>query len=396
VHVVDRAAAAATGAELPFDAPDSVRGALAATGRTEDIRFAPGGTRIAFACYTRERIGLATAAVSSGPTGSVIAVTSFDELASPALREPHGVEFLDDETLVVANRGGSLALFRLPPSGAVDPTPFTFLDAAASEVLDSPGSVAARSCADGSHELLACSNWANRLTRHVLDSDGGLVDEHVAADRWLDLPDGVAISRDGRWVAVSNHNTHCVLVFESATLNAEADPIAVLRGVRYPHGVRFDASGRRLLVADAGTPRVHVFEAAPEGWRGAAYAASTFRVMDDETFALGHRNEKEGGPKGIDIHPGGSVVAVTAECAPLVFFDLETALRSTDEPDEESRLVDYELHVLEQRERIVTMAADARAQLKAFQRTKAWRLTQPLRRGYAVARGIRSLGRRAG
>jgi hypothetical protein len=267
------------------------------------------------------------------------------------------------------------------------------LDAAASAVLDSPGSVSVPSRGDGRHELLACNNWSNRLTRHVLDTDGGLVAEDVAADRWLDLPDGVAISLDGRWVAVSNHNTHCVLVYDYAALHAEADPIAVLRGVGYPHGRRFDASGRCLLVADAGAPRVHVFAALSDGWRGATYAASTFRVMDEETFARGHRNEKEGGPKGIDIHPGGSVLAVTAECAPLAFFDLEAALVGSDEADESTRLVDYELHMLAQRERIVTMAADARAQLKAFQRTKAWRLTQPLRRGYAVARGISSRAR---
>ena len=384
--------AATDAAEIPFDAPTVVRDGLAAMGRTEDLRFAPGGRRLAIACYTRARIVLADVELVAGPTGPRIALTGLDELVSPALREPHGVEFLDDETLIVANRSGSLAVFRVPEGGSADPEPVRLLERSLGGLLDSPGSVAALRSGEV-YDVLACNNWSGRLTRHVLHDDGR-ADEEVAAHRWLDLPDGVAISRDARWVAVSNHNTHCVLVFERAAMSPETDPVAVLRGVRYPHGLRFDEEGRRLLVADAGAPYVHMYATSLRGWRGASYPVASIRVMSEETFAAGHHNPQEGGPKGIDLHPA-NVLAITAECAPLQFFDLRAMDEVADGTEAASeRLLAYELHVLAENARIGQMAADARAQLKAFQRTKAWRVTQPARRAYGAVRRIRASVRR--
>jgi hypothetical protein len=132
---------------------------------------------------------------------------------SPVVRHPHGVDFVDDDTLVVACGEGGLAILPIP-AGDVPPTAW---EVRPSAVLPpegnarSPGSVAVRASGDGSHELLVCVNWAHTLTRHRLQgaalSTGG-----VAARRWLDVPDGVAISPDGRWAAVSNHFSHSVFV----------------------------------------------------------------------------------------------------------------------------------------------------------------------------------------
>ena len=153
----------------------------------------------------------------------------------------------------------------------------------------------------GEHELLAVHNWANAITGNQVASDGTLVEGDVVLRRWLDLPDGLALSSDGRWLAVSNHNTHDVLVFERTGLHANSDPVGVLRGVGYPHGLRFVLDDRLLLVADAGAPYVDVFERAGDTWATASYPMTSIRVMDDETFAKGHRNPREGGPKGLDL-----------------------------------------------------------------------------------------------
>ena len=94
------------------------------------------------------------------------------------------------------------------------------------------------------------------------------------------------------------------------------------------------------------------------------------------------------------MHPEAGVVAVTAECLPLAFFDLDAVLEERQGPSA-ATLVGYELHTLEERARLKDAAAEARAQLKAFQRTKLWRLSHPARSAYARLRRLRAL-RRAG
>ena len=146
--------------------------------------------------------------------------------------------------------------------------------------------------------MLACHNLAHMVTRHKLDASGALVGGDVLLRKWLDIPDGLALSHDGRWLAVSNHNTHGVFLYDYSDLGEDADPVGVLRGVNYPHGVRFGADDSCLVVADGGAPHVHVFPASGAGWAGVAYPAATITVMDDDTFARGRHNPREGGPEG--------------------------------------------------------------------------------------------------
>ncbi len=47
------------------------------------------------------------------PTAQISAIAGFTELISDDLVEPHGFDFIDDDTLVVANRQGCVAVFDL-------------------------------------------------------------------------------------------------------------------------------------------------------------------------------------------------------------------------------------------------------------------------------------------
>jgi hypothetical protein len=359
--------------ELHYEASDAVREALAGMGRTEDLRFSPDGRRLAFACYATNRI--AVAEVEIGPP---IAVTRLVYLESDRLHEPHGIDFLDDETVVVGNRGGNVEAFRihadtLEPSGSAGD---------ASGLITSPGSVAARALDTGGHELLACNNWSDTITRHLLVSDRSGASGEVVARRWLDLPDGLALSHDGRWLAVSNHNAHAVFVYEYPTAGEDAEPVGILRGASYPHGLRFAEDDRRLLVADAGAPYLHAF--ASEGdWRGARLPTATVQVVDDETFARGRKNQAEGGPKGLDVHGRAGLVAITLEEQPLAFFQLDAVLVAGLPASFEEELLRYELLVLAEAEertsRAEASAARARAELSEILGTKAWRATAALR-----------------
>jgi hypothetical protein len=382
--------------EIGFDAPVSVRDGLAALGRTEDVRLAPSGRRLAIACYANRSIAVADIELggsSSGPPE--ISVTSLDHLASPALHEPHGLDFVDDETLVVADRTSGIAAFRLPSAGGGrELIPLGPTDRETPRLLDSPGSVAVRTLDSGGHEVLVCNNEAHTVTRHRLDAGGAVGAGEVALHKWLELPDGLSVSRDGRWLAVSNHDSYTVMVFELSTLNEHADPVAVLRGAHYPHGVRFASGDRHIVLADAGAPHVHVFASSHGGWRGVGYPTLTLRVMDDETFARGRHNPQEGGPKGIEVDPRTNVLVMTSECTPLSFFDLEGALERDAHDGADDALVRYELHVLADRDRIKAETDEAIANLHELQQTKAWRLTAPMRRAHEAAAHLKRRFRR--
>jgi hypothetical protein len=386
------ARAATTPLAIDFEASDRVRETLQRLGRTEDLRFSPSGRRLALASYERAQIAVADLRIAASPSGPEIAVTGLELLAAEGLREPHGVDFADEDTLVVGNRGGGISVFRLQDTGG-EPTLVRLPGAGASALLDSPGSVAVRPVGGGRCEVLACNNWKGTITRHMLDASGAVTGGEVLAAKWLDLPDGLALSGDGRWLAVSNHDGHNVFVYACANLTERSDPVAILRGARYPHGLRFDAGDDRLLVADAGSPFVHVFERGAHGWSGARYPSARMAVVDERAFALGNSNPREGGPKGIDVHRDTNVVAVTCEQQPLAFFDAAAANLERD-GNHDDRLVSYELLVLGDVAHLRADAAEARARLAELFETKAWRLTAPARRVYSAVLRLRA--RRAG
>jgi len=395
----ERPPAPATGVAVPLDlvASDDVRERLAALGRTEDLRLSPSGRRLAIACYAIDRIAVGEIELSPGG----VRLTRLELLSSPVVRQPHGVDFVDDDTLVVASREGGLAVLPIP-AGDVPPTAWEVRPSAVlrpAGTAASPGSVAVRASGDGSHELLVCVNWAHTLTRHRLDG-AALSTGEVAARRWLDVPDGVAISHDGHWVAVSNHFSHSVFVYERSSLGDEAEPVAILRGATYPHGLRFTADGERLVVADAGAPHVHVFASPASGWRGACYPAATLAVLDDPTFARGHHAPEEGGPKGLELDPRTNVLLVTCEETPLLCVDAGSVV---DDPwrvgTDAADLVRYELHAISAVDGATPIARLARelaaasahtelleAELAAIKATRAWRLLEPARNAYGTVR----------
>lgn len=375
--------------QLPLQAPEAVLAALRTLGRTEDLRFSPSGRRLAIACYTSARIAVLDLELDHGDAGPRVAVTAIELVDSEALREPHGIDFVDEDTLAVANRGTGIRLLALRDAGSPAPN-----GTGTSPLLDSPGSVVVRSLAPGRHEVLACNNWTSTVARFGL-SDGRLTDGAIVARRLLDLPDGLALSDDRQWLAVSNHNTHTVLVFAYGSLNEDSEPVGILRGAAYPHGLRFAADDRALLVADAGAPYVHVFSAA-DGWHGARYPIAALRVLDDDTFARGHRTPAEGGPKGIDVERRAGVLAITCEHQPLAFFDLEAALTAQRPGWFDELYRQYEVGVLSA---AAATKAEAEGRVEATQAvlaqvlaSRAWRLTAPLRGLNAtLARGARRL-----
>jgi DNA-binding beta-propeller fold protein YncE len=339
------------------------------------------------ASFHRDRIVVFDIDIASSLGATQVALTGGVELSSPALQWPHGLDFIDDDTLIVTSRRSDVALFTLP-SGERDVRSHEVLPIArwpsdGTTLLNAPGSVVVTRVEEDGCEVLICNNSGHTVTRHLLDCDAGRAIRHseILLQKYLNVPDGVSVSPDRRWIAVSNHTTHNVLLYEnSPALNADAEPDGILRRVHYPHGLRFSADGRHLFVADAGAPYLHIYAQHPDQWRGVRHPIATVRIMDDAVFGRGRHNPEEGGPKGLDIDACSNVLVVTSECQPLAFFDvpalLQHAFAGGSVREQAILAISYELSLMQERRTMAEKATEA----NALRDSMSWRITAPLRR----------------
>lgn len=325
---------------LPWTAdPDALR-ALQGIGRTEDVHLSPDNRRLALVGHLQHRLLVLGVRWTPGAGAPGIHLHSPQQVESSALAHPHGAFWIDDQTLMVANRQGDAPLLHIPaatPDTAhllLEPMACLRAGGAESEV-HTPGSVSVVTLPGGLLDVLLCNNYAHHVSRWLIDATNGhrpLARTRLLA-HGLRIPDGVAQSQGGRWIAVSNHDDHSVHVYEDTpTLGPDSRPAAVLRGLNYPHGLRWTADARFLLVADAGLPFVHVYERRSDRWEGQHQPVTTLRVLDDERFRRAHDDPQEGGPKGLDLAADGRTLLTTTLEQPLAFFDLAPVLGVGDPP----------------------------------------------------------------
>jgi DNA-binding beta-propeller fold protein YncE len=385
--------------DIQYTATENVIDAVRSLGRTEDVRFSPSNRRLAVASFHRNRLVVFDIDIASSLGATQVALTGGVQLSSPALQWPHGVDFIDDDTVIVTSRGRDVALFTLPSGERSVPShemlPLARWPADGTTLLNAPGSVAVTHVEEDLCEVLICNNNGHTVTRHLLARDAGrtLRSSEILLQKYLNIPDGVSLSPDRRWIAVSNHTTHNVLLYESSpALNAAAEPDGILRGVYYPHGLRFSTDGRHLFVADAGAPYLHIYAQHPDQWRGVRHPVATVKIMDDAVFERGRHNPEEGGPKGLDIDAWSNVLVVTSECQPLAFFDVPALLQHAaagGSVRERSILdIDHELSLMRENRKMAEKAAEARA----LRNSISWRITAPFRRLDSIFRRRTSLG----
>jgi glycosyltransferase involved in cell wall biosynthesis/WD40 repeat protein len=306
--------------------------ALARLGRTEDVKFSPDGRRLVIAGFDRNKILILEVDCLFTDTHKNVVINDFVEISSISFKKPHGLAFLDDKTLIVANREGGASVLMLPPRNAeIRIVELPDLGVIPSNLwLYSPGSVSAIRLKNGQYDVLFCNNYAHYVSRHILDMTEpfSVKQNKILLAKGLKIPDGVSFSNDGRWIAVSNHGKHCVFLYENTPeLTQDSEPSGILHGVSFPHGVRFIAEDRYILVADAGAPFVCIYENSNNCWAGRFDPVSSFRVMSNGVFTLGRNNPQEGGPKGIDVNESINLLVTTSDKQPLAFFDLQEVLK---------------------------------------------------------------------
>lgn len=320
---------------LNFSASDAVSTALKRIGRTEDVKFSQDGKRLAICDYSNNRLMILD--IESQKRG--IKIKDYLEVSSEALKLPHGVCWIDESTLVVANRIGLVCVFQLPKTKPINRqvtlAPLASLSKADLPLLKKPGSVTATKLSKNLYEILVCSFPTHLVSRHVLSTgDGFRFSEHsIFLKGDVITPDGVVRSASGRLAAVSNHRGHHVSVFDTAAeFNSASLPIAKLEGPSFPHGLQFSKDEKFILVADAGQPFVHFFYNDGKGWSGTLQPVASLRILDDAAFMRGHVNNADGGSKGIGLDPANKILAVTCQEEPFAFYNVQALLATKTFP----------------------------------------------------------------
>jgi len=386
--------------EIDYRAPQHVRDIITRIGRTEALKFYTSKKSLAVVGSTNNNIVVLYIHIDNLADGTKITLTDAFELYSKQLNEPHGLDFIDEETLVVTNRSGDAIFLQLPSgvmiSDSVELTPLGVISSGSAGLLRGPAAVSIFRNDQKLYEALICNNNTSNVTRHLVDLRAGcsVKTNEILLEKWLDSPDGVSISRDRHWMAISNRRMRGVFLYEYGALNPSSEPDGILRYVFSPHGVRFTSDGEFIVVADGATPDLHIYSKNGSSWRGVHNPIRSLRVLNDEEFLRGRYNNHEGGgPKGIDVDDAANVLAVTSEGRPLAFFDLKTVLQSTklhsapDENHEKEIEMRYELEWQNQFNQEIRDAEEEA--VAALKRARSWRITAPLRGISAAYRSFR-------
>jgi hypothetical protein len=309
---------------------------LAHLGRTEDLKFSPSKKLLAIAGFDSERVIIFKVNLEASKESPRINLSDYFQIFSPMLKSPHGLVFLDERTLIVANRAGAINVFTLPVAAGKQQKytldPVRTIGGGRFRKLDSPGSVDAYPMGWGVYRVLICNNYAHHVTSaRIIPAARHLVWGHqILLEKSLEIPDGINVSENRKWIVVSNHVSGTLFMYENQyNLGRRSEPVAVLHGMDCPHGVRFTDNDQKLIVVDSAAPNMCVYATGSNGWKGDYFPVKTMRVLDDQTFELGRYNLEEGGPKGIDLDPVSNVLAMTCEHQPLTFYSLDSILQET-------------------------------------------------------------------
>ena len=309
---------------LPTNVSDVVAAAIQDLGRCEDLSFSPGGGRLVIAGFNTRRCLILRVVLDQD--GGIASLGEFLEVESPAITQPHGIDWIDDSTLAIGNRNGDIAVVPVPPESGnrrVSVQPLAILTGKRFTRVAWPGSVAVARPAPGKVSILAVNNYIDRVSEHFVDQEASFNEtgSRIVLARGLHIPDGLAIDGLGGWIAISCNGSRDVKLFPPGRRGRLTPPAGVCNGANYPHGICFTADGSALLVADAGSPYVHVYRR-EEGWKGARQPERSVQVLTNETYERGCSQANEGGPKGIDIDPSGRVVAICCENQGLKLLSL--------------------------------------------------------------------------
>jgi hypothetical protein len=334
-------ASPAGSSSFKFSAPGSSVQNLAPTGgsqRFEGIAFSSSGNLLGVATADANTVFLfrrkPDGKFEEAPYGSIRGPGS-------GLDYPHDLSFSaagGTELLAVVQRAGAICLYaKNTGNDQFSARPVFEIRGPETRLTYSDG---VTFVPPGDDYLAACNGHANSITfyrRNPGPSIGfGLEPAFELKHDAIRHPDGLALSRCGRWLAVANHGNNTVSIFRrrnmllsGGKLRYGPDPVATIAdpGLRYPHSVAFTPGTNHLLVTNAGANYICAYRPRRRAfgmhWPPSHVLREAFGP-DDVFNAANAANSMEGGPKGIAIH-GNSIAVCSPECGVNIYSFHEAA-----------------------------------------------------------------------
>lgn len=229
------------------------------------------------------------------------------------LRYPHDVDFSPDARLLaVADRECMVMIYaKRDRDGGYGPEPVCQITGEISGLAFSDA--VAFIPPDGA-VLAACNLTSNKITfyrRKHADVQGfENAPFYELQGGEIYKPDGLAISRNGKWLAVANHGRHSISVFRrnnnnNGEFSFELESVIKDRSIRYAHSVAFTPRHNHLLLTNAGANYVNIYRTnvSKDGhttWTNVP-SQQLLTGNDIEFSKINARNKMEGGPKGIAV-----------------------------------------------------------------------------------------------
>jgi hypothetical protein len=151
--------------QINYSVTPKLAHALKCIGRAEDVRFSPDYSRLALVGFSANRLLIINCKVTGLPEEQVVRLDDYFAVESPAFSAPHGIDWQDADTLLISNRTGGVAVFRLPESVAsgctIELQPITWVQGDDPELVSSPGSIVVNRLSQDMHQVLVCNNYVH-------------------------------------------------------------------------------------------------------------------------------------------------------------------------------------------------------------------------------------------
>ena len=384
--------------EIDLETTSEILATLNAIGRTEDLAFSPDNSKLAIASYELNKVLIFNIKVDTSILKPKVYLSNLCEINSSNFSLPHGIAWVNNETIIVANRVSHAVVIKTPDIANCDVysaevTALQTLPHIEGGLTHSTDCIDTSPLGDGLYEIYICSNNGHYVSHYILDENDNFAIKAGALllKKDIDIPDGVTLSKDNNWLAISNHGTHKAFVYRnSQSLGRESRPNAILHGTNYPHGITFNNDQRFIFLTDAGAPFVNLYHSNNGDWNGDYHPCAQIRIMDDKTFKLGHNNEQEGGAKGISLTNDSNLIATTCSTRPLAFFfvkDLVESLQHSNvttsiksEQNSQDKTVKSLLRITKNMQVTLDELTVFHHQIDLLKNSHSWKITHPLRK----------------
>ena len=267
-------------------------------GRCEAVHVSPDSNKVAYASFDMNKIVVFD--INAGENGVVVERCCF---LGPHLKSPHDFTWIDDDSIAVANRNGPAVIFSVSN------------DERAKVVFEMSETNSVTSFRRGDLTRLVFCRTDNSLECCDINNEWELVSKgELCRAGSFKVPDGVAISPSGRFLAVTSALSNEIFLCDP---DGEVQPIKIGSSER-PHGVCF-LSDDLILSTGGGDPFLYC-------WGVDGSFKFKFKALSKEQYSL-RGSDIEGGVKGICFCPSLQLLFLTCPNAPFLIYDANPILK---------------------------------------------------------------------